>query len=260
MSTRRSAPLGSKGVACCEIWTAPRKPSGWPCPAASSRVREWGGLPLGGGFGWLSRKYGLAIDNLLSAEVVTADGRRLRASERENADLFWGLRGGGGNFGVVTEFEFRLHEVGPEVYAGLVVQPFEAARDYLRFHREFVADGARRPHRVAGHPPGSAAALSPRECPRKVGRHPPLSLPGRPCRGRTAHQTATHLRPGARRTRRHESLHGLAERLRRAGRSRRAQLLEGSLPYGVERRRDRHGARVRPKAPLAPLATFFSNI
>jgi FAD/FMN-containing dehydrogenase len=97
------------------------------------------GLTLGGGFGWLSRKYGLSIDNLLEAEVVTADGRVLRASERENPDLFWGLRGGGGNFGVVTAFTFKLHEVGPEVYSGLIVQPFEAAKDYLRLHREVVA-------------------------------------------------------------------------------------------------------------------------
>lgn len=96
------------------------------------------GLTLGGGFGWLSRKFGLSIDNLLSADVVTADGKLLRASEDENADLFWGIRGGGGNFGVVTSFEFRLHEVGPEVLAGFVFYPFDRAPELLRRYRDFV--------------------------------------------------------------------------------------------------------------------------
>jgi FAD/FMN-containing dehydrogenase len=96
------------------------------------------GLTLGGGFGWLSRKHGMTIDNLLSADVVTADGEIVRASEDENPDLFWGLRGGGGNFGVVTAFEFRLHPVGPEVLSGLVVHPFEDAAEVLRFYRDFV--------------------------------------------------------------------------------------------------------------------------
>ena len=90
------------------------------------------GLTLGGGFGWLSRAYGLSIDNLRSADVVTA-------SASENADLFWGLRGGGGNFGVVTSFEFDLHPIGPTVLAGLVIHPLDAAKDVLRFKREFVA-------------------------------------------------------------------------------------------------------------------------
>jgi FAD/FMN-containing dehydrogenase len=89
------------------------------------------GLTLGGGFGWLSRKYGMTVDNLLSADVVTADGQQLHASETENADLFWGLRGGGGNFGIVTSFEFQLHPVGPEVLCGLIVFPFEQAKAVL---------------------------------------------------------------------------------------------------------------------------------
>jgi FAD/FMN-containing dehydrogenase len=86
------------------------------------------GLTLGGGFGWLSRKYGMTIDNLLSAEVVTADGRLLHA---ENHDLFWGVRGGGGNFGIVTSFEFKLHPVGPDVLCGLLVFPFDQAKAVL---------------------------------------------------------------------------------------------------------------------------------
>lgn len=97
------------------------------------------GLTLGGGFGWLTRKFGLTIDNLVSAEVVTADGQLRQASQREHADLFWAIRGGGGNFGVVTSFEFRLHEVGPEVLAGLIVHPFEHARAVVDQYRRFVA-------------------------------------------------------------------------------------------------------------------------
>ena len=97
------------------------------------------GLTLGGGFGWLSRKHGLTIDNLLSADVVTADGRLLRASDRENADLFWAIRGGGGNFGVVTSFEYRLHPVGPEVLAGLIVHPFARAKELLAGYRAAAA-------------------------------------------------------------------------------------------------------------------------
>lgn len=96
------------------------------------------GLTLGGGFGWLSRGLGLTIDNLISADVVTANGELLRASDQENPDLFWGIRGGGGNFGVVTSFEFKLHPVGPNVLAGLIVHPLDDAKEVMRFHREFV--------------------------------------------------------------------------------------------------------------------------
>jgi FAD/FMN-containing dehydrogenase len=97
-----------------------------------------GGLTLGGGIGWIMRKYGLAIDSLRSAELVTADGELVTASETENEELFWGLRGGGGNFGVVTEFEFDLHPFGPEVLAGIVLHPLENASEVLRFSRDFM--------------------------------------------------------------------------------------------------------------------------
>jgi FAD/FMN-containing dehydrogenase len=98
-----------------------------------------GGLTLGGGLGWLQGKYGLACDNLMAADVVTADGRLVKASDAENPDLFWGLRGGGGNFGVVTSFEFRVHDVG-ELYGGLVAHPLDAAREAFAFWEEFMRD------------------------------------------------------------------------------------------------------------------------
>lgn len=98
------------------------------------------GLTLGGGFGWLSRKYGLTADNLISADIVTAEGTLLHVSENENADLFWAVRGGGGNFGVVTSFEFRLHAVGPMVLAGLIVHPFAKAKTLLQGYREIMAN------------------------------------------------------------------------------------------------------------------------
>lgn len=100
-----------------------------------------GGFTTGGGYGWTSSKYGLACDNLIRAEVVLADGTVVTASERENDDLFWGIRGGGGNFGIVTEFEFRLHPLGPIVFAGLALWPLERAPQVLPRWRDY-ADGA----------------------------------------------------------------------------------------------------------------------
>jgi FAD/FMN-containing dehydrogenase len=97
------------------------------------------GLTLGGGLGWLMRRHGLTCDNLLSADVVTADGELVRASAEENADLFWGLRGGGGNFGIVTSFEYQLHPVGPTVLAGVILHPAARAREVLDFYRHYIA-------------------------------------------------------------------------------------------------------------------------
>lgn len=96
------------------------------------------GLTLGGGLGWLSSKYGLTVDNLVSADVVTADGRLLTASATENQDLFWGLRGGSGNFGVVTSFEYQLHAVGPTILGGMVAYPLGRAKEVLNFYRQFA--------------------------------------------------------------------------------------------------------------------------
>jgi len=98
------------------------------------------GLTLGGGIGWVMRKYGLTIDQLLSVDLITADGEFVKASETENPDLFWGVRGGGGNFGIVTEFEFRLNPVGPIVLAGPIFWPMEESPNVLRFYREWIAD------------------------------------------------------------------------------------------------------------------------
>ncbi|HLT21129.1 MAG TPA: FAD-binding oxidoreductase [Thermomicrobiales bacterium] len=96
------------------------------------------GLTLGGGFGWLTGKHGMTIDNLLSADVVTADGQLVHASETEHPDLFWALRGAGANFGIVTSFEYRLHPVGPLILGGMVIYPIEQLREMLRFYRDFA--------------------------------------------------------------------------------------------------------------------------
>ena len=98
------------------------------------------GLTLGGGFGWASRKFGMTIDHLLAVDVITADGRFVRADGRENTDLFWALRGGGGNFGIVTRFEFRLHPLGPGVLSGLVVYPLSEAASALRQYRQLAKE------------------------------------------------------------------------------------------------------------------------
>jgi FAD/FMN-containing dehydrogenase len=113
---------------------------GLATPTGNVSMTGVAGLTLGGGLGWIARKHGPACDNLLAAEVVTADGERVRASADENADLLWGLRGGGGNFGVVTSFEYQLHPVGPEVLAGGVLHAFADAPELFRFLGEFVAE------------------------------------------------------------------------------------------------------------------------
>jgi FAD/FMN-containing dehydrogenase len=112
---------------------------GLATPVGINSTTGVAGLTLGGGFGWLSRKFGLTVDNLLSADLVTAEGVLVRTSETDHPDLFWAIRGGGGNFGVVTSFELKLHPVGPQVIAGLIVHPFSAAKDVLNEYRRLVA-------------------------------------------------------------------------------------------------------------------------
>jgi FAD/FMN-containing dehydrogenase len=112
---------------------------GLAVPSGINSTTGIAGLTLGGGIGWLMRAYGLTCDNLLSARVMLADGSSVVASQSENQDLFWAIRGGGGNFGIVTRFEFDAHPLGPEVLAGAVLHPAENARDVLRFYRDFAA-------------------------------------------------------------------------------------------------------------------------
>lgn len=96
------------------------------------------GFTLGGGFGWLVRKYGMTIDNLLAADIVTAEGKKVRTSQQENQELFWGIKGGGGNFGIVTNFHYKLHRVGPEVYGGALFYPLDKAREVVTAYRKWL--------------------------------------------------------------------------------------------------------------------------
>ena len=111
---------------------------GLATPVGVNSTTGVAGLALGGGFGWLSRKYGMTCDNLIGADVVTVDGKYLHVSETEHPDLFWAIRGGGGNFGIITQFEFRLHKVGPGVLTGMIVYPLSEAVEALKLYREYV--------------------------------------------------------------------------------------------------------------------------
>ena len=128
-----------EGGATLADFDAATQAHGLAVPLGINSTTGVAGLTLGGGFGWLSRKYGMTIDSLESAEVVTAAGEVVRASATEHPDLFWALRGGSGNFGVVTRFEFRLHPVGPNVLSGLIVYPLSEAKSALRQYRDFMA-------------------------------------------------------------------------------------------------------------------------
>ena len=113
---------------------------GLALPVGVNSTTGISGLTLGAGFGWISRSFGLSIDNLISADVVTADGKLVQTSAESEPDLFWAIRGGGGNFGVVTSFEFKLHPVGPEVLSGLIIHPIAQAGELLRAYRKLSAE------------------------------------------------------------------------------------------------------------------------
>ena len=126
------------GATLADVDAATQK-HGLATPLGINSTTGVAGLTLGGGFGWLSRMYGMTVDNLDSAEVVMADGSLKQTSETEEPDLFWALRGGGGNFGAVTRFTFRLHQVGPDLLSGLIVYPFAEAKSVLQRYRDFIS-------------------------------------------------------------------------------------------------------------------------
>src|SRR5919201_5183065 len=139
VGTKRRTATAQAGALLGELDAATQE-FGLVVPAGIVTHTGLAGLTLGGGIGWVMRKHGLTIDQLLSVDLVTAGGELVRASETENADLFWGVRGGGGNFGVVTEFEFRLNPVGPTVLAGPIFWPMEESPNVLRFYRDWITD------------------------------------------------------------------------------------------------------------------------
>ena len=202
------------------------------------------GLTLGGGLGWLMTKLGLAADNLLSVELVTADGSVLTVSADEHPDLFWGLRGGGGNFGVATSLEYRLHPIGPMITGGLIAHPLDAAGDLLRFMRDF-ADGIPDDLMfVAGcvHAPDGSGM--------------PLAAVG-VCHSGTLEDAENDLKPLLEYGSPAMAMIGpmpyeaVCQMLDEAYPRGAAQLLEVDLPQRADRRRDRHDGRAVRELPVA---------
>ena len=211
------------------------------------------GLTLGGGFGWLSRKYGMTVDNLISADVVTADGRQVRASEKENADLFWGLRGGGGNFGVVTSFEFQLHPVGPNVLSGLIVYPFDQAKSVLTQFARFTQTMPDELNvwmvtRKAPPLPFLPADVHGKEIVVLA-----LCYAGDPAAGEKLIEPLRKFGTPHRRARRRAAVHRLAAGVRSAAGAGCAQLLEVAQLLAAERGRDRHDHQIRRHAAVAAM-------
>ena len=157
---------------------------GLAVPGGQSPTVGVAGLTLGGGVGWLSRKFGLTCDNVRAVELVTADGELIRASETNHPELFWGLRGGGGRFGVVTTFEYHLHEVGPEILAGSLVYPLEDAARIARQYREFMVEAPREVRLLFGLMALPPASHIPEECHGMRGVLLVVSYAGSPSTGR----------------------------------------------------------------------------
>jgi FAD/FMN-containing dehydrogenase len=204
-----------------------------------------GGSTLGGGIGHLMRRFGLTIDSLVSRDLVTADGEFLVASAEEDPDLFWGLRGGGGNFGIVTSFKYRLHSLGPTVLAGLLAWPMAEAGDLLRFFRDFVADAPDEVGIMANLRLAPALPIFPEE------------LHGRPivalivCSARAHPRWCAGAAPAPRvqgahaRHRRAQALCDTSGDVRSRLSSRSPLLLEGVEAAATHRQRDRRDSRAR---------------
>ena len=190
------------------------------------------GLTLGGGVGWLVRKHGLTCDNVLSFEVVTAEGKLVTASAAENPDLFWALRGGGGNFGVVTSFEFRVHPVSI-VLGGMIIHPRDKAVEVLRFYRQFV-DG-----------PGGTDIVCLMHTRRRSGDRNRRVLLRRSRHGRRVDQAAAGLRDAAGRRVSTDAISGFADDDRCRVPGWKSQLLEIHVPAWTDRRSDCGDGRAR---------------
>ena len=249
---RRTATVGG-GVTWGQL-DAATQPFGLATPGGVVSDTGIGGLTLGGGMGWLRRRHGLSADNMIGAEVVLADGRIVWTSATQRPELLWGLRGGGGNFGVVTTFEFRLHPIGPEVAFANVLYPLAAAHDVLRGHEQFVAaDSA-----------GDISTIA------VLGHIPPLdafdpSLHGAPFAavlgmfagpvGPRDDRAPAAPRAGntARGLQRDDALHRGTDRVRRRLSGGPSLLLEVHAAASAERRRNRCARRPDGGRPVGPL-------
>ena len=209
------------------------------------------GLTLGGGIGWLQRKHGLTIDQLLSVDLVTAEGEFVKASETENPDLFWGLRGGGGNFGIVTEFEFRLHPVGPIVLAGPIFWPMEKAPDLLRFYRDWIAEAPDELMTIVVQRKAPPLPVRAPGAPREAGRERRLLLRGPRRGGGGGCATAQGVRLAGARSVRAQALRRSSGDVRRLLPARLVVLHAGLRRSGAHRRGDRHRRRPLAADPLA---------
>ena len=214
------------------------------------------GLTLGGGSGWLERKHGLACDNVLAVELVTATGERVRASADEHPELFWALRGGGGNFGVVTAIEFALHPVGPEVLAGLVLHPADRARELLRVFRDVMIDA---PDEVSlafvfltAPDEDGIPARAARQAGRRDRRHARRRARGRGGRARAR----PRVRPARARRVRADPLRRVPELARRPARL--PQLVDRRVPRRHGRGRHRRDRGARRDLPSGPAQIFIA--
>ena len=251
---RRPTERGRARAAVARCWASstprPRR-TGSRCRPGQISHTGVGGLTLGGGLGWLMRHHGLTIDSLLSAEVVLADGRLVRASAGEHPDLFWALRGGGGDFGVVTSFEFRAHRVGP-VLAGLLVYPWERAREAFRASRELMA-GA--PDALTLFDVLLTAPPGPPFPPELQGQRVMVigvGWSGDVAKGERAARPAARCLPAGARPRRRDAVPGAADDARRDRAARRAVLRPPALSARDRRRvRRRPGRGLRARADAA---------